>query len=700
MTTSESTQLFAHGDELFDALAAHAITFPSREAANAAGFVMNDSSLGSCGKGNHGVVLYYHDLMGERLDFHRIRYTTPLHNPARPDRPVKYRQPYNSVPHAYFPKIPGMNWSVIGLDAAQPIIITEGEYKAYSASLNLGIPTIGLGGVNSYKSKEQSADPNGLLSELGGIQWDHRIVYICYDSDAESNDNVGNAQLSLARALTALGAVPYVVALPSADDGSKQGLDDYIMACGAEATKAVLQLAIPNQEAEALHKFAKLCYYIRESQSFAAADIRALVDLSKASRTVFGTHSLRQHRIVNGKRVAKDVQTFDAYQKWPARAELDRADVGVGLPAIYTDYRGKSVFNIWKDSHPAPVEGDVQPYLDLVNYVLQRSPDLIPYWHDWVSTIVRTNAKMPTAWLLIDPATGTGKTMLAKLVGHLFGPSGHKELTEALFDSPKEFNRELVGQQIIVVDELSHKRIDKDVAWLKNIVTRHTFVYDQKYTAAFDVTDCANYIFTSNEDTAVRLEDTDRRFFYVPAPKEKLPQSIIDALSVAGFIPDQTKPHVPPVNIGVIRNWYLNHYEQSPGWRLDTKPPHNEARANAIEATRSDIESWVRALEAGDHAYNAATVFAVHDLCKLALDEGVALKTVTSVYMANLLKKCRVEPIAIDVNVHTDRGRRKVKLYAFGNHGIQSAYQARQVYEAEAAARLNLLSGVQGNMKF
>lgn len=690
MTIQESTQVFAQGDELFDALAAHAITFPSREAAHQAGFVMNDSSLGSCGKGNHGVVLYYHDLMGERLDFHRMRFTNPPVD-AETGKPTRYMQPFGSRPHAYFPKIPGMSWSDISLDISTAIIITEGEYKAYSSSLNLGIPTIGLGGVNSYKSKEQSADPTGWLSDLEAIKWNNRIVYICFDSDAESNDNVGNAQLSLARVLSSKGALPYIITLPSADDGSKQGLDDHIMASGVDATKAIVRAAIPNQEAEALHKFSKLCHYIRETQSFVATDIRAFVDLSKASRTVFGTYSIKQHRVVNGKRTSKDVQTFDVYQKWPARTELDRVDVGVGLPAIYTDYRGKSVFNMWQDSHPEPVEGDVRPYLDLVDYVLQRSPDLVLYWHDWVSTIVHTNAKMPTAWLLIDQATGTGKTMLAKLVGELFGPQGHKELTEALFDSPKEFNRELVGQQLIVVDELSHKRIDKDVAWLKNIVTRHTFVYDQKYTASFDVTDCANYVFTSNEDTAVRLEDTDRRFFFVPAPKEKLPQGIIDALLSAGFIRDQAKPYIPPVNIGVVRNWYLNHYVQSPNWTLNTRPPHNEARAEAIEATRSDIEGWLRALSVGDTTYNGVTVFTTPNLCELALREGAAQRPVTSVYMTNLLKKCRVEPVAVRVNINTDKGQRKTTLYAFGDHGVSSADQARQIYDDEAVARANLL---------
>ena len=66
-------------------------------------------------------------------------------------KPPKYMQKSGTLPMAYFPHIGDVDWLAISEDVTEPIIITEGELKAAKATKE-GFPTIGLGGVSSWRS--------------------------------------------------------------------------------------------------------------------------------------------------------------------------------------------------------------------------------------------------------------------------------------------------------------------------------------------------------------------------------------------------------------------------------------------------------------------------------------------------------------------------------------------------------------------
>ena len=107
-----------------------------------------------------GYVIPYFNVNGKRLgrDATRIRYFP--HGIA----PHKYGQRKDTAPRAYFaPSLPrGMTWAKIAKDPTVPLVFTEGEKKAAKACKE-GIPTIGLGGVWSFKSKRWAQE---FLEEL------------------------------------------------------------------------------------------------------------------------------------------------------------------------------------------------------------------------------------------------------------------------------------------------------------------------------------------------------------------------------------------------------------------------------------------------------------------------------------------------------------------------------------------------------
>jgi DNA-binding transcriptional ArsR family regulator len=154
-----------------------------------------------------GTVFPVHTLDGEI--FHRIRFDNP-------GRLSKYRQPAG-VPnrldvhprqHDRIKQPGGMRF------------ITEGEKKV-DAGVSRDLLMVGLSGVwNGQKDKELIPD------------WDHLPLEgenycIADDSDIADNPNVQMAADRLARLLQERGANVYMVLLPPAADGSKQGLDDF-----------------------------------------------------------------------------------------------------------------------------------------------------------------------------------------------------------------------------------------------------------------------------------------------------------------------------------------------------------------------------------------------------------------------------------------------------------------------------------------
>jgi putative DNA primase/helicase len=175
-------------------------------------------------------------------------------------KPVKYESPYGVPNLPYFP--PGTR--AVLQDATIPLLVTEGEKKAAKADQD-GFPCIGLVGVDGWSVKrERGANGKGigereLIPGLAAVAWQGRTVIIVYDSDAVTKPEVAYAEWRLAEALAKHGATVKVIRLPPGDPGSdgtpgKVGLDDFLVAHGPDALRAMLAAATPPAKPEVKRK--------------------------------------------------------------------------------------------------------------------------------------------------------------------------------------------------------------------------------------------------------------------------------------------------------------------------------------------------------------------------------------------------------------------------------------------------------------
>lgn len=150
-------------------------------------------------------------------DFYRVR----LDNP---DGKRKYTQPAGTGSRLYL----APNYTK-WLNGLEPIFITEGEKKALSLDCRLegSAGVIGIGGVWNWTGGKDS-DRRLLIEDFRKVDLKSRRVYIVFDSDADQNQQVLQAERALARALADKSAKVKVICLPQ----EKKGIDDWLVAWG------------------------------------------------------------------------------------------------------------------------------------------------------------------------------------------------------------------------------------------------------------------------------------------------------------------------------------------------------------------------------------------------------------------------------------------------------------------------------------
>ena len=156
-----------------------------------------------------------------RLLFHRARPDEPRQDRDKPGKAIKYEQPQGTgvaidVPPRALPALS---------DSSTPLWVGEGEKKA-DALVSQGEVAVALLGAWSWKR-------NGLpLPDWDLIHLVGREVLVAFDSDAAHKVEVQRALSALATYLRGRGARVKVVELPDQEDGSKQGVDDFLAAGG------------------------------------------------------------------------------------------------------------------------------------------------------------------------------------------------------------------------------------------------------------------------------------------------------------------------------------------------------------------------------------------------------------------------------------------------------------------------------------
>lgn len=515
-----------------------------------------------------------------RSPFYRLRYLEePKDFGALTDKkPLRYVQEPNTAPVIYYPQnYP--SWPALCKDVDEPLIITEGELKAAKACKE-GFPAIGLGGVYNWRALKIGLT---WLDSLDYIIWPKRNVYLVFDSDYQTNKMVCTALVELAREIERRGSTVYLVTLPQLPNMEKVGLDDYLVNAGPGANELFANLLATAPAlglSEVLWTFNSRYVYIKDP-GLVVAQRKTSNKITPAAfkEHVEGTAQFYEQVLrPDGTLTYKATSAGGAWLKWPLRQQADCMTYIPGKkPFVGSD------FNIWPGWGCKAVEGDVTPFMELLEHLFTGAePGALEWLLKWCAYPLQyPGTKMFSSVVVHGVRHGTGKSLIGYTLAKIYG----KNFTEInQMDLHNNFNEWAESKQFVMGDDVTGSNKRQDADFLKKMITQKELRINVKYMPSYVVPDCINYYFTSQHPDSFFLEDDDRRFFIhevlVGPREEEFYTKYVKWLDNGG---------------AEAVFYYLLHLDLT-GFNPAAPAFRTKAKERMIDTGRSDLGSWVRQL--------------------------------------------------------------------------------------------------------
>lgn len=465
----------------------------------------------------------YRSVEGQDTGFNRVRILAPKGK-------MKYSQARASGSHIYFP--PTVNWKKVLMDIDVPIIITEGEFKAWQITKQINkdqllYACIGLAGVTSWTDRQGLHLHKDLMQVMwrrkSSFEEKHRKVYIIFDYDGakdagEPNEQVALAETKLAITLRGLGAEVHLcrVGKFAPGPGAKYAIDDHLLKGGylgevLTATSVVMN-GLDSLDVK-LHEFStKYALYngdvIRLHDGHIMSFQKAKID--SAQHIYLQTTTTPGRNGGQPKVVTRETPMLEEYKKWARRCDIRKVGVFPQYQGIKVTPEGcYNYLNAWAYD---PTPGDLQPYLDFCNYFFRDEPEFANYWHDWVANIIQyPHRRNNTTPQFVSSMEGIGKSAVAEFIAEMLGIG---ETGPAIIIGPDElfgsFNGILRNKIFVVVNEPSSDREDHS-AKLKNFITSKEITINNKYGHQYSIENYMNFVFTTNRPYVTTMGNNARR---------------------------------------------------------------------------------------------------------------------------------------------------------------------------------------------
>ena len=522
------------------------------------------------------IKLPYFDGSGRQTKFFRYRFledTRSAFDRQTDKKPMRYGQVSGTVNEIYLPPI--LKWEDIGDDTRLPLIITEGELKAACASTR-GIACVGLGGVWCFRS---TAENLHLIPAMNWIDWKDREVFILFDSDAAVNPDIAAAENALAMTLTELGARPWIARMPKLAGQDKTGLDDFIMKEGHEKVDKLLGEASSFKAASMLHEFNEKVVFVRNPgfivklANYQKMTRQMFIDTMYANKKFTQTEETRYGLKMVVKSAPRE------WMGWSLRAEVEKLAYAPGKPRIHND-----MLNVWPGWRVQPKAGDVTPWKKLLDYLFHNETEARDWFEQWISyPLQHPGTKLYTTAVLWGVHTGTGKSLIAYTVKCIYGTNFTEIEEENLGATHNEWAE---NKQFILGDDVTGKEQRGYADKLKGMITRQILRLNPKFIPAYEVDDCINYYFTSNQPDAFFLEDKDRRFFVHEVKQKPMPREFYEEYDTWYRNDDGAAALFD----------YLLKINTS---KFNPKAPAlmTDSKMQMIEDVRSDLSGWVHRMK-------------------------------------------------------------------------------------------------------
>ena len=170
------------------------------------------------------------------------------------------------------------------------------------------------------------------------------------------------------------------------------------------------------------------------------------------------------------------------------------------------------------------------------------------YIKEWIAHIInKPYKKTNVAVVLYSKIGGIGKNAI--IDGLLKLLNGYTGKIESIDDITNRFNENQCNKLLIYGDEINARAI-KVADRLKSIITRTEITLEKKGHDSIVLNDYSNWIFTTNNELAFKIDEGSRRMFMIESTTIRLPKE--DFINYYNEIND-------PIKIQQIFNYFLNY---------------------------------------------------------------------------------------------------------------------------------------------
>lgn len=484
---------------------------------------------------------------------------------------AKYLSPKGSgVSPPYLPAL--LPWTDIKVDVSKPLVITEGEVKAYWGC-KTGIPTIGIGGVTMQST---------LFD--GRIEWSRREVFICFDHDGlgsrEFKPGVAHAMGKLSSRLVSCGAKVKILYLSDVvkDKGIKWGLDDYLRA-GGSWVELLATASTPPAWCSMLAELLESCVYVVGTNH---THVYNLNNGSRKSPDDFHDAHISLRRLGVDDR-GKVVQEQISHQ-W-IRSPDRLTAVGYCMDPLKPNGYVDGWVNLWK-GYPT-FEGTVLPD-KLIMWQTFMEGLFGEHWK-WVGLWVghllnKPQERSNQAVMLVTSVQGIGKSLFGDIIRDLCGPHGLEGSSSRIFHP---FNSMEEGKTFIVVNELDVKFSSKE-SQLNDLLSAETMSIEQKGKDVIILPNLRRWFFTANASAPCRLSADQRRILVINPPRV-----VADTRGEWG---DWVRNEVAAIrrsddSLSSVRWWFDDLWaREGKDWDSCAPVPITQAALDAAEASKTDSQ--------------------------------------------------------------------------------------------------------------
>jgi hypothetical protein len=353
---------------------------------------------------------------------------------------------------------------------------------------------------------------------------------------------------------------------------------------------------------------------------------------------------------------------------WAERHNVYKLSYDPGKPQITPENN----LNTWLPSPCIPKQGDLALFFDYRDRLFALDDTYKDWFTAWLAYPIQfPGTKLNTACIFWSRQTGTGKSMMGRIMCEVYGYTNSTVIKEAELHS--QFNHWADGRQFVMIEEIKGANAEKHADALKAMVTQQTVWINKKNKAQYELKDCANYYFNSNHPDALYLDSNDRRFFVHHIGDQKYPDEKWR---------NEFKPWAESGGYAAIHH-YLKHevdlskpvvggrpYSMEPyPFSPNAAAPQTAARTEMIVNSRSDAETWVDDLIAWPinvlNGHNTWTLCTMDELWKLFQIAYPRSSTKRKTFAA--VVRARRKAVYSDNDIELSSGKR-VKLYSVAHN--------------------------------